>query len=63
MSYCSSLEELKLDRNELVEIPEAVNLLPKLSNLQLAENKIHSLPEFMKMRTTVLTVSKHKHFY
>lgn len=53
-----SLEELKLDRNELSEISEAISYLPKLLHLQLSENKINKLPEFLKMRTiTTLTVS------
>jgi internalin A len=39
------LEDLSADNNQLAEVPETLNDLPRLTNLNLRQNQLKALPE------------------
>lgn len=41
------MEELRIDRNALTELPNTLRLLPRLQALQASQNKIQSFPGFL----------------
>jgi Leucine-rich repeat (LRR) protein len=52
------LEELRIDRNALRELPASLQYLKRLKSLFVAHNKLEKLPAFMvEMRTHGLVVS------
>ena len=47
LRFHSRLEELKIDDNLLINLPNTLKLLRNLKSLQVSNNRISKLPDFM----------------
>uniref|UniRef100_A0A1B0DQW8 PPM-type phosphatase domain-containing protein n=1 Tax=Phlebotomus papatasi TaxID=29031 RepID=A0A1B0DQW8_PHLPP len=54
------MEELRLDRNELAELPNSLRHLRRLQSLQLAYNRVHKLPPFLTTMRTLGLVDMYR---